>query len=243
MKCLILAAGYATRLYPLTENFPKPLLKVKDKTIIDYLIDDLDNHHLIDEYFIVTNHKFYKHFIEWNTHDNLSVIDDLTDSNENRLGAVKDIELVLANKVIDDDLLIMAGDNLLNFSLNDYVNYFKQKNTSTVVRYFSDDLNKLQKTGVATIDENEVITLMEEKPKEPKGNWMIPPFYIIRKQDLHFVKQAIEDGVNVDAPGSFIAYLASKTTVHAYKMPGVRFDIGNLESYQKAQEEYQGITC
>jgi len=243
MKCLILAAGYATRLYPLTENFPKPLLKVKDKTIIDYLIDDLNNHQLIDEYYIVTNHKFYEHFVKWNKYSNISIIDDLTTTNENRLGAIKDIELVLENKDINDDLLIMAGDNLLNFSLNGYVNYFKEKNTSSVLRYYCLDKNKLQKTGVASIDENEVITMMEEKPKEPKDNWTIPPFYIIKKEDLHYVKQAIEDGVNTDAPGSFISYLASKTIVHAYKMPGERFDIGNLESYQKAQEEYKGITC
>ena len=241
MKCLILAAGYATRLYPLTENFPKPLLKIQDKTIIDWLIDDLNSLNAIDEYFIVTNHKYYEHFIAWNKYSNLKVIDDGTMTNETRLGAVKDIELVLSKENINDDLLIMAGDNLLDFSLKNYLDYQSEKKTSCVFRFYQDDINKLRRTGVAIIDENEVITNMEEKPQEPKSNWTIPPFYIITKNDLSYVRQAIDDGVNTDAPGSFIAYLASKTKVHAYKMDGRRYDIGTLESYEEVNKNYKGI--
>ena len=241
MKCLILAAGYATRLYPLTENFPKPLLKVKDKTIIDWIIDDLNSLNVIDEYYIVTNHKYYEHFIKWNTYTNLKVIDDGTLTNETRLGAVKDIELVLNKENVDDDLLIVAGDNLLDFSLKNYLAYQKEKKTSCVFRFYQDDINKLRRTGVAVVDENDVITSMEEKPQEPKSNWTIPPFYIVTKDDLNYVSKAIEDGVSVDAPGSFIAYLASKTRVHAYLMDGRRFDIGTLESYEEVNKNYKGI--
>lgn len=242
MKCLILAAGYATRLYPLTENFPKPLLKVSNKTIIDWIIDDLNSLNVIDEYYIVTNHKFYNQFIPWNKYHNLKVIDDGTLTNETRLGAVKDIDLVLQKENINDDLLIIAGDNLLDFSLKNYLNYQKEKNTSCVFRFYQNDINKLKKTGVAIVDDNDVITSMEEKPNEPKSNWTIPPFYIIKKDDLVYVSKAIEDNVNVDAPGSFIAYLASKTTVHAYLMEGHRYDIGTLESYQEINRLYKGIT-
>lgn len=241
MKCLILAAGYATRLYPLTENFPKPLLKVKDKTILDWLIEDLNSLNVIEEYYVVTNHKFVDEFEKWNHYNNLKVIDDGTMSNDSRLGALKDIELVLDSVYIDDDLLIMAGDNLLDFSLKNYIDYFKQKNTSCILRYFQSDVEKLSRTGVAIIDDNDVVISMEEKPKMPKSNWTIPPFYIIKKRDLPYVKKAIREGVNSDAPGSFIAYLASKVPVHAYKMDGNRYDIGNIESYQEANKIYNGI--
>lgn len=242
MKCLILAAGYATRLYPLTENFPKPLLEVKGKTIIDWLIEDLNSLEVIDEYYIVTNHKFYEHFVSWNKYPNLKVVDDGTLTNETRLGAVKDIELVIEKENIKDDLLIMAGDNLLDFSLKNYIEYQKEKKTSAVMRCYQDDINKLRKTGVAIIDDNDVIKSMEEKPKEPKSNWTIPPFYIITKSDLGYVLKAIEEGINTDAPGSFISYLATKTKVHAFLMNGHRYDIGTLESYNQINKSYKGIT-
>ncbi|MBQ0036593.1 MAG: nucleotidyltransferase family protein [Firmicutes bacterium] len=233
MKCLILAAGYATRLYPLTENFPKPLLDVKGKPIIEWLIDDLNNLGVIDEYYLVTNHKFYEHFVSWNKYPNLKVIDDGTLTNETRLGAVKDIDLVIKNENINDDLLIMAGDNVLDFSLKNFIEYQKDKNMSSVMRFYQDDINLLRKTGVAEINKEDVITSMEEKPNEPKSNWTIPPFYIISKQDLKYINEAIKDGINVDAPGSFIAYLAKKTKVYAHLMDGHRIDIGDLDTYNK----------
>lgn len=241
MKCLILAAGYATRLYPLTENFPKPLLKVKDKPILDWLIEDLNSTNKIDEYYIVTNHKFYNHFISWNAYSNVTIIDDGTTTNETRLGALRDIELVLKKENIKDDLLIMAGDNLLDFSLKNFIDYQEKTKTSVVFRTYLDDVNKLRKTGVATINENDVITSMEEKPEEPKSNWAIPPFYIIKKEDLEYVYKAINDGVKSDAPGSFIAYLVSKTQVHAYLMDGKRYDVGTIGTYEQINNTYQGI--
>ena len=242
MKCLILAAGYATRLYPLTENFPKPLLKIKDKTIIDWLIEDVDTFKVIDEYYIVTNHKYIDEFNKWNHYSNLKTVDDGTVLNEKRLGAVRDIELVIDTEKIDDDLLIMAGDNLLDFSLKNFVDYFYSKKASSVLRFYQSDVEKLRRTGIAEVDENDLIISMEEKPQNPKSNWVIPPFYIIKKEDLGYIKKAINDNVNVDAPGSFIAYLASKTNVYAHLMEGSRFDIGNIDSYNEANKNYQGIT-
>ena len=243
MKCLILAAGYATRLYPLTENFPKPLLKVQDKTILDWLLDDISGARLVDQYAVITNHKFAKHFQTWAAAHPLpiTVLDDGTETNETRLGAVRDIQFAIDMLGLHEDLLVIAGDNLLNFSLQDFIRYAREKNTTCIMRYWEPDVNKLHKTGVAEVDESDRVTGMEEKPANPKSNWCIPPFYIYKATDVPLVNKGIESNCGVDAPGSFIAWLCSQTTVHAYEMPGRRFDIGNLESYHAVQETYRGI--
>lgn len=243
MKCLILAAGYATRLYPLTENFPKPLLKVQDKTILDWLIDDIDSLGLVDEYVVISNHKFAQIFYSWAKESNkkITIVDDGTTSNETRLGAVKDIQFAIEKLGVDDDILVVAGDNLLDFSLTKFILYAKEKGTSCIMRYYEGNLEKLKKTGVAEVDETDKIIRLTEKPQEPKSNWACPPFYYYTKEDAKLVKEGIEEGCGVDAPGSYIAWLCTKTTVHAFVMPGKRYDIGNLESYEKVQKEYKGL--
>lgn len=242
MKCLILAAGYATRLYPLTENFPKPLLKVKEKPILDWLIDDIDNTGKVDEYVIISNDKFYNHFKEYakTKSQKITVLNDKTTSNETRLGAVKDIQFAIETLNISEEVLVIAGDNLLDFSLAEFIDYSLSKNTSCIMRYFEENVDKLKKCGVAEIDENDIVVKLTEKPSEPKSNWACPPFYYYTKETLALIKKGIESGCGVDAPGSFIAWLCSQTVVHAFKMPGKRYDIGNLESYQKVQKEYKG---
>jgi len=232
MKCIIVAAGYATRLYPLTENFPKPLLEVQGKPILDWLIEDIEND--IEEFVVVTNHKFYEHFLNWAKNKKVRVIDDGTSTNETRLGAVKDIEL--AAKDIDTDCLVMAGDNILDFSLEDFIEYTKKKDTSCVMCHEENNLKALQKTAVITTDENDLITSYEEKPVEPKGNLAVPPFYFYKANDLKRISEALEEGCAYDAPGSFAAWLSHKTNMHAYKMPGKRYDIGDLNSYKQANE-------
>ena len=243
MKCLILAAGYATRLYPLTENFPKPLLEVQGKTILDWLLEDIDQTGRVDQYIVISNHKFVEHFRKWAENHPLpiTVLDDGTESNETRLGAVRDIQFAIESLDLKDDLLVIAGDNLLDFSLAGYLEYQKQKSTTCIMRYYEPDLNKLHKTGVAEVDDEDRILSMEEKPANPKSHWCTPPFYIYKESDVPLVKKGIDSGCGVDAPGSFIAWLATQTTVHAYEMPGKRYDIGNLESYQTVQENYKGI--
>ena len=131
MKCVILAAGYATRLYPLTENFPKPLLKVGEKTILDWLLEDIHTSSSVDEYIVISNHKFAPHFQAWaDTHTlPITVVDDGTDSNETRLGAVRDIQFAIDQLKLDDDLLIIAGDNVLDFSLVKFIYYAKESMT------------------------------------------------------------------------------------------------------------------
>ncbi len=243
MKCLILAAGYATRLYPLTENFPKPLLKVQDKTILDWLVDDIDALGLVDEYVVISNHRFAPHFEEWAAAKSMkiTVVDDGTSTNETRLGAVKDIQFAIDQLGLDDEMLVIAGDNVLDFSLTRFISYAKAKGTSCIMRYYEGDVARLRKSGVADVDGNDLILSLEEKPAEPKANWCCPPFYFYTKEDAKLVEKGIASGCGTDAPGSYIAWLCKQTRVHAMEMPGRRYDIGNLASYEQVQKEYQGI--
>ena len=245
MICLILAAGYATRLYPLTENFPKPLLKVGEKTILDHLTDDINAGGNVSEFVVISNHKFAQHFEDWAKTKpyKITVVDDGTSTNETRLGAVKDIKFAIDKLNLNDDMLIIAGDNVLDFSLNKFINYAELKNASAVMRYFESEEKRLQKCGVLELAENDLIVNMEEKPQRPKSNWCCPPFYFYKKDDIAKIDKAISDGCGVDAPGSLVSWMCKKSKVFAFEMPGSRYDIGNLESYKKVQKEYKGITC
>lgn len=244
MKCLILAAGYATRLYPLTENFPKPLLKVKEKTILDWLVDDIDTLSEVDEYVVISNHRYAQHFEEWAATKTMkiTVVDDGTSTNETRLGAVKDIQFAIDQLGLDDDMLVIAGDNVLDFSLTKFISYAKEKNSSCIMRYYEPAMEKLVKCGVVTIDEEDMVLNMTEKSPTPATHWCCPPFYFYSREDAKLVKTGIEAGCGVDAPGSFIAWLCQQSNVYAMEMPGKRYDIGNLASYEKVQEDYKGIT-
>lgn len=244
MKCLILAAGYATRLYPLTENFPKPLLKVGEKTILDWLVDDIDTAGVVDEYVVISNHKFAGHFDKWAAAKPMKVVvvDDGTSSNETRLGAVKDIQFAIDKLGLDDDMLVIAGDNVLDFSLTQFVRYAREKNGSCIMRYYEPEEKKLVKCGVVEINDADRILSMEEKPARPKSHWCCPPFYYYTRDDARLVAEGIASGCGTDAPGSYIAWLCTQTPVHAMEMPGKRFDVGNLESYNRIKEEYKGIT-
>lgn len=243
MKCLILAAGYATRLYPLTENFPKPLLKVGDKTILDWLIDDIDTLGAVDEYVVISNHKFAEHFEAWarEKSQRITVVDDGTSTNETRLGAVCDIQFAIDKLGLDDDMLVIAGDNVLDFSLTRFIEYAREKGASAIMRYYEPETKKLVKSGVVTIDECDRVLKMTEKSPEPATNWCTPPFYYYTREAARLVKEGIKDGCGVDAPGSFIAYLCERMPVYAFLMPGRRYDIGNLESYEAVKKEYHGI--
>ena len=244
MKCLILAAGYATRLYPLTENFPKPLLTVGEKTILDWLVDDIDAAGIVDEYVVISNHKYAHHFENWakTKAQKITVVDDGTDTNETRLGAVKDIQFAIDQLGLDDDMLVIAGDNVLDFSLTKFISYAKEKNSSCIMRYYEHDDKKLLKCGVVTIDEDEKILDMTEKSPTPATHWCCPPFYYYTREDAKLVQKGIDSGCGTDAPGSYIAWLCKQTTVHAMEMPGKRYDIGNLENYETVKSEYKGIT-
>ncbi len=241
MKCIILAAGYATRLYPLTENFPKPLLKVGEKTVLDWLIDDIGD--MAEEFIVISNHKFVKQFYDWavgNSHK-ITVVDDGTESNETRLGAVCDIQFAIDEVKLNDDILVIAGDNVLDFSLRDFVRYAKEVRTSCTMRYWEEELNKLRRSGVSEV-EGEQLVSFEEKPKNPKSNWCTPPFYYYVSSDTMLIREAIKDGCGTDAPGSLISWMCKRSPIHSMVMPGKRYDIGNLESYNAIKDSYKGIT-
>ncbi len=241
MKTIILAAGYATRMYPLTLNFPKPLLSVGEKTIIDYLYYDITSFS-DDKIYCVTNERFYSRFQEWaKEKKNVCVLSDGTSTNETRLGALKDILFVLETEKVREDIFVLAGDNLVDFSFRDFVLYAQNKNTSAVMRHFESDNEKLKKTGVCTIDNDERIISMEEKPSCPRSNWAVPPFYYYVKEDLPYLYKAVSSGISTDAPGSFVSYLSSVSSVHAFLMKGKRYDVGSIEGYEKIKTEYKGI--
>ena len=243
MKCIILAAGYATRLYPLTENFPKPLLKVGGKAILDWLVDDIEGARLVDEYIVISNHKYARHFREWaaSKPQKVTVVDDGTERNETRLGAVRDIQYAIERLGLDDDMLVLAGDNLLDFSITHLIRYALSKQASCIMRFWEKDKERLLKCGVVTVDEDDRVLRMTEKSPTPETNWCCPPFYYYTRKDARLVAKGIASGCNTDAPGSYIAWLCTQTPVYAMKMPGRRYDIGNLQSYEQVQQEYRGI--
>ena len=243
MKCLILAAGYATRLYPLTENFPKPLLKVGEKTILDWLVDDIDQGGDVDEYVVVSNHKYAHHFESWakTKHQTITIVDDGTSTNETRLGAVKDIQYAIEQLNLDDDMLVIAGDNVLDFSLTTFIAYAKEKQSSCIMRYYEPEEQKLLKSGVVTVDETDRVLDMTEKSPTPATHWCCPPFYYYTNEDAKRIGEGIASGCGTDAPGSYVAWLCKKADVYAMEMPGKRYDIGDLKSYENVQKEYQGI--
>ena len=246
MKNIVIAAGYATRLGELTKNFPKPLLKIGNNTILGRMLDDIDAIPDIDEHVIITNHKFAHIFNEWKDHQAytkpITIIDDGTETNDTRLGAVCDLLFAMDKLQIDDDLLVVAADNLLFFSFRDFVEYAKAKGTSCIICHDQPSIEKLQRTGVVVLDENNKVLNMEEKPEHPKSHWAVPPFYIYKKYDLDLVRHSVENGCGKDAPGNLAHYMVEHTVMHAWPMAGtgenLRFDIGSLDTYKEACEKY-----
>ena len=244
MKSIILAAGYATRLYPLTENSPKPLLEIGESTILGRLLDDIDTIPGIDGHIIVTNGKFAPMFEEWAAKRAslpIRILSDGTFTNETRLGAVRDLILAIETYGINDDLLVLAADNLLDFSLKGFVEEFYRKGTSMIMCHHEPEIYKLQRTGVIAVDDQMKVLQMQEKPEVPVSHWAVPPFYIYRKEDIPFILTALENGCGSDAPGNLAHYLVDRTPVHAWPMPGTRFDIGSLDTYEEAKRRFVGM--
>ena len=242
MKSIVIAAGYATRLYPLTENFPKPLLEIGKSTILDRMLDDIDTIPEIDEHIVVTNHKFAGIFEKWAglrcSGKPIRILDDGTTTNETRLGAVRDLVLAIETFGIDEDILVVAADNILDFSFRGFVEAFHSKGTSMIMCHHEPELYKLQRTGVIAVDADMRVLLMQEKPQEPLSHLAVPPFYIYRKEDLPLIRSSIANGCGADAPGNLAHYLVDRTVIHAWMMPAGRFDIGSLDTYEEAKRKY-----
>lgn len=242
MKCILLAAGYATRLYPLTKDRPKPLLDVAGRTILEHILQKIEVCDQIDQIYIVTNDKFYEHFNQWvqsyHSSKPIQVINDQTTTNDNRLGAIADIQYVVEQARVQDDVLVMAGDNLFDFDLRDFIGYYESVGKDCITVHPLHDLASLQRTGVVEVNEEGKVISFEEKPQQPKSNLAAPPFYIYRSGTLPLIQQYLDEGGNPDAPGHLIPWLIGQTEVYAYKFQGSRYDIGTLESYRAAQEIY-----
>ncbi len=242
MKALILAAGYATRLYPLTEHNPKPLLKVGDKTIIEHILSKLEAVENLNQVYVVTNEKFYPVFDRWikniTSTLKLKILNDGTTSNEDRLGAVGDIHFVIQQEQINDDLLVIAGDNLFGFTLPQFVDFYNQKNTSIVAFHdLKNPENVKEKYGVGILKGSKVVDF-EEKPANPKSSLASTACYLFKKQDLPHIKTLIQTE-KTDAPGDLIKYLAKNSEVHGFVFDEHWFDIGTFESLQEAEKVYQ----
>ena len=242
MKNIVIAAGYATRLGELTKNFPKPLLKIGENTILGRMLDDIDRIPEIDEHIIITNHKFAGIFEEWASKQSymkpVTIVDDGTETNDTRLGAVCDLLFAMDKLHVDDDMLVVAADNILFFSFQEFVDFAKAKGTSCIMCHEQPSIEKLQRTGVIVLDGNDKVLNMEEKPQNPKSHWAVPPFYIYRKQDLNLIRHSVENGCGKDAPGNLAHYMVEKTEMHAWKMTAGRFDIGSLDTYKEACEKF-----
>ncbi len=238
MKCVILAAGYAMRMYPLTENFPKPLLEVGSRPILDWLTEDLDP--VVEEFVVVSNHKYAEHFRRWAEGKRAVVVDDGTSTNETRLGAVRDILFAAEQLGLEgEDLLIIAGDNVLDFSLRSFAEFAREAGVSCTMRYWEEDDAKLRRAGVSEVDGDRLVGF-EEKPAEPKSRWCTPPFYYYTAEDVRKIPEAVADGCGTDAPGSLVAWMCRRSPMRSMVMPGKRYDIGNLEQYEQIRESYRG---
>ncbi|MBP1541476.1 MAG: NTP transferase domain-containing protein [Prevotella sp.] len=238
MKNIVIAAGYATRLGELTRNHPKPLLKIGDNTILGRMLDDIDTISDIDEHIIVTNHKFAPVFETWKEQQHyqkpITIVDDGTETNDTRLGAVCDLLLAMERCHVDDDMLVVAADNLLFFRFQEFVDFARQKHTSCIMCHEQPSIEKLQRTGVIVVDDEMRVLDMEEKPREPRSHWAVPPFYLYMKHDLPTVRRAVADGCGKDAPGNLAHYMTEHTTMHAWPMTAGRFDIGSPDTYREA---------
>ena len=242
MKTIVIAAGYATRLGELTKDFPKPLLKIGDNTILGRLLDDIDPIAAINEHIIITNHRFAPIFEKWAKEQHytkpVTILDDGTSSNETRLGAVGDLLFAIEHLALKEDILVVAADNLLFFHFQDFVDFAKEKGTSCIMYHEQPSIEKLQRTGVVVLDENNKVLEMAEKPQVPKTHHAVPPFYLYMQKDFDLIRHCLENGCGNDAPGNLAHYLVEHTTMHAWSMNGGRLDIGSLDTYYEACEKY-----
>jgi glucose-1-phosphate thymidylyltransferase len=236
MKAIILLAGYATRMYPLTQNQPKALLPLKGKPVIDYIIDQI-NKLPVDTIYAVTNSKFYPHFVAWAktapTTIPIEVLDDGTTSNENRRGAIGDILFTIEEKNIDDDLFIVAGDNYFTYDLTEQYDVFQRTGCDTIAGKALDDPEQLKAFAVAKLDANGKVLDLVEKPAVPESNMAIYATYFYRKDTVPLFKQYLAQGNNPDAPGRFPQWLHKIRDVYSYTMNGDCYDIGTIEMYER----------
>jgi glucose-1-phosphate thymidylyltransferase len=243
MKVLILGAGYATRLYPLTLNQPKPLLKVAGQPMIDYVLDNLAPIGGIDRVYVVTNAKFAGHFQKWaddyhatKSKLNFTIVNDGSTDDSNKLGAIGDIHLVLTREKIDDDLIVVAGDNLFSETLEGFGALCREKKAPVLAVYDVGSLEEIKKYNSITLDSSGKITFFEEKPKNPTSTLTGIALYYYPKSSLPLIHQYMAEKNNPDQPGRLIQWLYTRAPVYTWRVPGIWFDIGAKESLEEADK-------
>ncbi|MDD4956260.1 MAG: nucleotidyltransferase family protein [Candidatus Omnitrophica bacterium] len=243
MKGLILAAGYGTRLYPLTLDRPKPLVKVGGKTILERLLRKMESMHGCDEIYIVTNDKFHSMVNQWVAGRNFSVkitvIDDMTKSNEDRLGAIGDINLVVSGQKPDEDVVIVAGDNLFEFAIHDFISFAREKKKLCVALFDVKDLKMAQRYGIVSLDGESKVVAFEEKPASPKSTLASTGIYYFPKDKLPMLEEYMGTGLVKDAPGNFVKWVSEKDEVYGFVFTEGWYDIGDKNSLEKADIEYR----
>ena len=241
MKALILAAGYATRLYPLTKDRPKPLLPVSGQPMIEHILKKIEDIEEIDKIYVVTNEKFAGHFRDWKdaypSGKEIKIINDATISDEDKLGAIGDMQLVVKEEGLNDDLLVVAGDNLFDFDLGDFINFFKEKGASVGLRDVQ-DREAVKRYSMVEIDEDKKILSFQEKPSQPTTTLIAICLYLFPKEKLNLISEYLKEGNNPDAPGFYIAWLHRREPVYGFVFEGKWYDIGDLKCYEEANREY-----
>lgn len=243
MKALILAAGYAVRLKELTLDTPKPLLEIGGRRIIDRLIDKVVNIEGLDSLYIITNGKFFEKFNDWlknsARHDKISLLNDGSVSNETRLGAIKDLAIAVGEGRIDEDLLVIAGDNLFEFDLGEFLKFAQARRDGvSIALYDIRDYELAKRFGVVKVNGHKKIIDFEEKPDEPKSTLISTGIYYFPKEKLPFIKKYLASSDSSDAPGYYIGWLSKKDIVYGFAFSEDWYDIGDIESYKKANSKY-----
>ncbi|MBI2471508.1 MAG: nucleotidyltransferase family protein [Planctomycetes bacterium] len=245
MKALILAAGYGTRLYPLTENTPKPLLPIAGKPIIEYIIKKINHLRFIDKIYIVTNEKFLSHFQTWlgsfSRNTNIELINDGTTSESDRLGTIGDIQLAIAEKMIDDDLLIIGGDNIFTGNLDAFIAFAQRKNPASSIGMVNlKDLSAAKRFGVVEFDSSSQVIGFQEKPEQPNSSFVSMCLYYFPQCKLDRFSEYLASGNYYDAMGHFIGWLSQVDEVYGCNFTEKWFDIGDKQAYYDAQKYFAG---
>ena len=243
MKVIILAAGYATRLYPLTLTQPKPLLPVAGRPMIEHVLDKLAPIGGIDRVYIVTNAKFAGHFQKWSEQhpaakSNLefTVVNDGTTSEANKLGAIGDIHYVLQTQNVHDDLIVVAVDNLFSEKLDDFGEFCRAKNAPVLALYDVGNLQEIKKYSSISVAADGQITAFEEKPQHPASTMAGIALYYYPKATIPLIKQYVSEDNNHDQPGRLVQWLYPRTPVYTWRVPGLWFDIGSKETLEQANQ-------
>lgn len=242
MKVIILAAGYATRLYPLTLTQPKPLLPVAGKPMVEHVLDNLAPMGGIDRIYVVTNNKFAGHFEQWSkgysakAKLNFTTVNDGSTDDTNKLGAIGDINYVIKTQNLDGDLVVVAGDNLFDKPLTDFGRFCREKKAPALAVYDVGNLEEIKKYNSISVDASGKITFFEEKPKNPTSTLTGIALYFYPKHTIPLIKQYIAEGNNPDQPGRLIQWLYPRTPVYTWRVPGLWYDIGSKETLEEANK-------